>query len=295
MRFGFPFGWGQPSIFNRKPFTHLWFIDCTDIPQLERLTNTHRTLREAIEKAEVALGGHSQWKSHHDRTLNSKSLLGSNQDQVREGLEESHYGFLCARLNVAATFYPLLNATTAMQALLKEFLDNKTEKAIDEAVRMGNRDDKTKPRLHEFHQDLYRVNMHYCTTLLERVYALLARPEFESCCQIKDEIPVSFKELIGERKIISALPALPYPTYWGSTFKGVLTWFGELMAGKTKMPWGANNCSGGFPEATSLTFSKAGWNVERVEAPNGTTGDEYRESTYYVLTPPSPDSPKKTD
>lgn len=290
-RYGNPF-WSHVG-FNSSS---QWFVDCDDLPQLQRLGSVHRPLHEAVEKAQLALQAYTDWKSHHKRTFTSKAVLGAKKDHEKQALESSHYGFLTARLYLAATFNPLFSATRAMQSLLKEFLQNNTEREIELAVRVHRDDDANKPELKHYHLEIYRMNMKYCTLLLAHAYKLLAREEYEDRNMREDQNPGTFKDLIGPAAVLAILPELPNPT-WGNTLKGVLTWFGKLLEGKTKMPWGSGKGMGGFPEATSIAFTKAGWNVERVEGPFEETGEpgDRDSRTHYILTAPQADSNKKAD
>lgn len=293
--FGNRYAYPRPQNFKRCLGEHgsFWFIECNDLPQLERLSQTHSQLNDALDNAEFALNVHSDWKRHHKTAFQSKSVLSGKNEGSRNSLEGAHYGFLSARLTLATAFHPLYQSIKAMQALLKEFLQD--DKMLQNISNMCNRRvsaGEGKPALMPYHLELYKMNVHYCTLLLQRAYEVLAHPDFVDCDRVQDEIPCSFRELLGARTIIAALPELPEPS-WGNTLKGVLTWFGELLGGKTKMPWGPKKGGGGFPEATSIAFKEAGWNVERAQGPFEEPGDcDSRE--HYVLTAPQADSNKKT-
>lgn len=300
--YGYGFGWGPsdgfgfprgfPARFQPRQAT-FWFIECDDAPVFTQLTAVYKPLETAISKAEMALHLYERWQKHHAHALDSRTLL-TEQTRAMQALEGAHYGFLSARLQLAVAYEPLLRATQEMQKLLCDYLNNDVQKSFASTVAQGNhsRDPKQVP-LRPYHNDLLILNINVCTLILEEAFKLLGREEFDDRNNVEYQIPGGLKNLLGTRAIITNVPVLE-DRPGKHTLEGILAWIKELLNGKTKMPWGPKKGGYGFPEATSLFFSRNGWGVERVEGTKNDDGDT-GEKTYFILTPPDPTKAPPTD
>ncbi len=283
---GFGFPRGLPFGFQPRN-NHFWFIDCNDAPVLQKLTAAYRPLEEALNNAEYSLWVHKQWKHDHERSLDSRALLSSRNENAMRNLETNHYGLLSARLTLAVCHAALLKSTQELQAVIADYLKNDVESSFAHAVHQGSRGrDLNAPPLQPYHLEVFRMNVNVASMVLERAFSVLASPEFEDL-KVENQLPGTLKDLLGNRMVIADLPPLPVrQNGYGHTFQGIVTWFKELLAGKTQMPWGPAKEGYGFPEATGKAFSNAGWNVERVETTEAQRAEGAK--THYVLTPPAP-------
>jgi len=283
---GFGFPRGLPLGFQPRN-NHFWFVDCNDAPVLQKLTAAYRPLEEALNAADYTLWIHEQWKRENERSLNGRALLASNNAGAMRELEASHYGFLNARLSLMVCRGTLLKTTQDLQAVLADYLKNDVDSSFARACQQGGRGrDLNAVPLQRYHLEVFRMNMNVATMVLARAFTVLARIEpLVEARDVENQIPVPLKDLLGSRQVIADLPALSDQS-GKSTSEGILTWFKELLDGKTQMPWGPEKGGYGFPEATSLTFSRAGWNVERVDTTEAERASGAK--THYVLTPPVP-------
>lgn len=281
---GFGFPRGLPFGFQPRD-NHLWFIDCNDAPVLQKLTAAYRPLEEALNAADYSLFVYNQWKRTYEQSLSGRQLLAPKNENAMRNLETNHYGFLSARLSLAVAYNPLLKATQDLQAVLADYLKNDVDSSFARATQQGGRGrDLNAVPLQPYHLEVFRMNMHVATMVLARAFKVLASPEFEDR-RIENQIPCSLKDLLGSRAVIADLPPLS-DERGNHTFQGILTWYKELLEGKTQMPWGPEKGGYGFPEATSIAFTKAGWTVERVEASEAERAAGGK--TRYLVLPPAP-------
>lgn len=286
---GFGFPRGLPFGFQPRD-NHFWFIDCKDAPVLQKLTDAYRPLEDALNAADYTLYVYGRWKQAQERSLDPRRLLAAKNDQAMGELQTSHLGYLSARLSLAVAYGNLFKTTQELQAVLTDYLKNDVESSFARAVIHGGRGrDLNATPLQPYHLEVFRMNINVATLVLARAFSILARPEFEDR-RIGDDLPGTLNDLLGNRKVIADLPAMPDPSNT-HTFQGVLTWYKELLEGKTQMPWGPSQEGYGFPEATAKAFASAGWNVERVEPSEQARAQGAK--THFVLTPPATEKTNK--
>lgn len=280
---GFGFPRGLPFGFQPRD-NHFWFIDCNDAPILQKLTAAYRPLEDALNAADYNLYVYGYWKRSQEKSLDARKLLASNNERAMSELQTNHYGYLSARLSLAVAYGNLFKTTQELQAVLADYLKNDVESSFARAVHQGGRGrDLNATPLQPYHLEVFRMNMNVATMVLARAFSMLARPEFEDR-RIGDDLPGTLKDMLGNRTVIADLPPLSDKS-GNNTLQGLLTWYKELLDGKTQMPWGPNNDSYGFPEATRNSFAAAGWSVERVEPSEAERSNGAK--THFILTPPA--------